>query len=172
MIMDKIKINKKSVTLAGITFIAFFGASMFFTSRCTSENASKLVSVGDTVTSEGKVMEFEYNNHKFINIIKPDEKGNPSESYVVHDPNCRCLTKKLNNITTVITNTDNHNSSSSDSINRANFRVLISGIQQLKNDNASLMREVKTLRTEVAMMKRAQPTPKKTVAKAAPKKRK
>lgn len=165
------KINKKSITLAGITFIAFFGASMFFTSRCTNNEEQKLISVGDTVTSEGKVMEFEYNNHKFINIVKPDEKGNPSESYVVHDPNCRCLTKKLNNITTVITNTGNHNTSSSDSIMRANFRVVLSGIQQLKNDNASLMKEVKTLRVELAMLKRAQYAPKKTVVKSVPKKR-
>lgn len=158
-------INKKSLTIAGITFIVFFGASMFFTSRCTNSEEQKLVSVGDTVTSEGKVMEFEYNNHKFINIIKPDEKGNPSESYVVHDPNCKCLTKKLNNITTVITNTDNHNTYSSDSIAKANFRVIINKMSQLHDDNVLLMKEVKTLRTEVAMLKKSQAQPKKIVPK-------
>lgn len=157
--------NKKSLTIAGITFIVFFGASMFFTSRCTNSEEQKLVSVGDTVTSEGKVMEFEYNNHKFINIIKPDEKGNPSESYVVHDPNCKCLTKKLNNITTVITNTDNHNTYSSDSIAKANFRVIINKMSQLHDDNVLLMKEVKTLRTEVAMLKKSQAQPKKIVPK-------
>lgn len=165
------KINKKSLTIAGITFIAFFGTSMFFTSRCTNNEEQKLVGVGDTVTSEGKVMEFEYNNHKFINIIRPDEKGNPSESYVVHDPNCKCLTKKLNNITTVITNTDNHNTCSSDSIAKANFMVIISKMSQLHNDNVLLMKEIKTLRTEVAMLKRSQSQPKKVVVKSAPKKR-
>lgn len=147
-------VSKKSATIAAITFFAFFGASMFFTSRCTSnDEEQKLVSVGDTVTSEGKVMEFEYNNHKFINIIKPDEKGNPSESYVVHDPNCKCLTKKLNNITTVITNTDNHNSNSSDSIAKANFRVVIDKITTLQNQNNSLYNEVKMLRSEVNRLK-------------------
>lgn len=165
------KINKKSLTIASITFIAFFGTSMFFTSRCTNNEEQKLVSVGDTITSEGKVMEFEYNNHKFINIIKPDEKGNPSESYVVHDPNCKCLTKKLNNITTVITNTDNHNTYSSDSIAKANFRIIINKLSQLHNDNVLLMKEIKTLRTEVAILKRSQVQAKKTVVKTAPKKR-
>lgn len=153
-------INKKSLTIAGITFIAFFGASMFFTSRCTSNNEEqKLVSVGDTVTSEGKVMEFEYNNHKFINIIKPDANGNPSESYVVHDPNCKCLTKKLNNITTVITNTDNHNSNSSDSIAKSNFRVVIDKLSTLQNQNNSLYNEVKMLRSEMSRLKSYQARP-------------
>lgn len=149
-----ISISKKSATIATITFFAFFGVSMFFTSRCTSNNEEqKLVNVGDTITSEGKVMVFEYNNHKFINIIKPDEKGNPSESYVVHDPNCKCLTKKLNNITTVITNTDNHNTSSSDSIVKANFRVVIDKLTTLQNQNNSLYNEVKVLRSEVNRLK-------------------
>lgn len=154
------KISKKSATIAAITFFAFFGASMLFTSRCTSNNEEqKLVSVGDTITSEGKVMEFEYNNHKFINIIKPDANGNPSESYVVHDPNCRCLTNKLNNITTVITNTNNHNTRSSNSITRANFRVVIDKLSTLQNQNNSLYNEVKALRSEVNRLKSYQAKP-------------
>ena len=98
-------------------------------------------------------MEFDYQNHKFINIVKSDENGN-AESFVVHDPNCRCSIKKLNNITTVITNNDNHNSMSSDSIIKANFRVVLSKLNSLHNDNIILMKEVKTLRVEVAMLKK------------------
>ena len=98
-------------------------------------------------------MEFDYQNHKFINIVKSDENDN-TESFVVHDPNCRCSVKKLNNITTVITNNDNHNSMSSDSIVKANFRVVLSKLNSLYNDNVALMKEVKTLRVEVAMLKK------------------
>lgn len=159
------KMNKKTITSVVIAFFASFGISAFFVSRCSSANAEKLISVGDTVTSEGKVMEFEYSNHKYINIVKPDENGNPSESYVVHDPNCKCLTKKLNNITTVITNTDRHNTSSSDSIVKANFRVVLSKLATLQQQNASLTNEVRVLRSEVMKLK-PKPAARKVVVKS------
>lgn len=148
------KVNTKSIIIACITFVLGFVGSMLVVNKCTSEtNKENVVLVGDTLTSEGKVMEFDYQNHKFINIVKMNDDGN-QESFVVHDPNCRCLTKKLNNITTVITNTDNHNKVSSDSIMKANFRVVLSKLNSLHNDNVALMKEVKTLRTEVAMLKK------------------
>lgn len=146
------KVNTKSAIIAAITFVLFFTGSMLVVNKCTG-SSNDIVIVGDTLTSEGKVMEFDYQNHKFINIVKSDENGN-AESFVVHDPNCRCSVKKLNNITTVITNNDNHNSMSSDSIVKANFKVVLSKLNSLHNDNAALMKEVKTLRTEVAMLKK------------------
>lgn len=146
------KVNTKSVIIAAITFVLFFTGSMLVVNKCTG-SSNDIAIVGDTLTSEGKVMEFDYQNHKFINIVKCDENGN-AESFVVHDPNCRCSVKKLNNITTVITNNDNHNSMSSDSIVKANFKVVLSKLNSLHNDNVALMKEVKTLRTEVAMLKK------------------
>ena len=146
------KTNIKSIVIAAVTFVLFFIGSMFVVNKCTG-SSNDIAIVGDTLTSEGKVMEFDYQNHKFINIVKADENGN-QESFIVHDPNCRCSVKKLNNITTVITNNDNHNSMSSDSIVKANFRVVLSKLNALHNDNISLMKEVKTLRVEVAMLKK------------------
>ena len=146
------KANIKSIIIANVTFVLFFIVSMFVVNKCTG-SSNDIAIVGDTLTSEGKVMEFDYQNHKFINIVKADENGN-QESFVVHDPNCRCSIKKLNNITTVITNNDNHNSMSSDSIVKANFRVVLSKLNSLHNDNITLMKEVKTLRVEVAMLKK------------------
>lgn len=145
-------INTKSIIIAAITFVLFLAGSMLIVNKCTGAS-NDIAIVGDTLTSEGKVMEFDYQNHKFINIVKSDENGN-AESFVVHDPNCRCSIKKLNNITTVITNNDNHNSMSSDSIIKANFRVVLSKLNSLHNDNIVLMKEVKTLRVEVAMLKK------------------
>lgn len=146
------KVNTKSIIIAAITFVLFFTGSMLVVNKCTG-SSNDIAIVGDTLTSEGKVMEFDYQNHKFINIVKSDENGN-AESFVVHDPNCRCSVKKLNNITTVITNNDNHNKLSSDSIVKVNFRVVLSKLNSLHNDNVALMKEVKTLRTEVAMLKK------------------
>lgn len=49
-----------------------------------------------------KTFSYEFNNHKYIRFTSENE------SWCVHDPDCPCqnemLRKKLNNITTVITN--------------------------------------------------------------------
>ena len=166
------KTNIKSIVIAAVTFVLFFIGSMFVVNKCTG-SSNDIAIVGDTLTSEGKVMEFDYQNHKFINIVKSDENSN-QESFVVHDPNCRCSVKKLNNITTVITNNDNHNSISSDYIVKANFRVVLSKLNALHNDNVALIKEVKTLRVEVAMLKKMKTnyTYKPVHKKVQPKKRK
>lgn len=119
---------------------------------------------GDTLTSQGKVLEFEYKNHKFINIIKVDNDGN-KDSYVVHDPNCKCTSKKLNNITTVITNNTNDANHKSDSINKENFRVIISKLNDLQSKNASLNTELKVLKNEVAKLKKPVTATKKATSK-------
>ena len=161
-----------NIITVAITFLLFLTGSMLVVNKCTGPS-NDIAIVGDTLTSEGKVMEFDYQNHKFINIVKSDENSN-QESFVVHDPNCRCSVKKLNNITTVITNNDNHNSMSSDSIVKANFRVVLSKLNSLHNDNISLMKEVKNLRVEVAMLKKMKTnyTYKPVHRKVQPKKRK
>lgn len=103
----------------------------------SSVSALDSVNIGDTVMNKGKVLAFEYNKHKYINIVKIDNDGN-ANSYLLHDPNCPCLLRKLNNITTVITNTDNNNTKSSDSINKANYRAILNALAELRNDNKNL----------------------------------
>lgn len=159
----------KNIKITGIIigiFIIFFLCSVAVRKCLNSVDKDDVVLVGDTLTSEGKVMEFEYKNHKFINLVKLDVNGK-SESFVIHDPNCRCLSKKLNNITTVITNNDNHNIHSSDSIVKTNFRVVISKLATIQNNNIELEKQIKTLRTEVTMLRNSvnklKPTAKKQV---------
>lgn len=164
------KVKWKSINVIGISigiFAIFFLISGGIRKCINDTDKNNVVLVGDTLTSEGKVMEFEYKNHKFINLVKINIEGN-SESFVIHDPNCKCLSKKLNNITTVITNQDKHNSHLSDSISKANFRVIISKLAILQNNNTELQNQIKTLRTEVAMIRNSmnkvrQPVKKKVV---------
>lgn len=152
------KFNWRTGLVSTIAFLSFFFGTIGGINSCNNKEKDNIEVVGDTISSEGKVMEFEYQKHKFINIVKINDDGK-NESFVVHDPNCRCMTKKLNNITTVITNTDNHNTSKSDSISKANFRVIISKLNSLHNDNVALMKEIKTLRIEVAMLKKMRVNP-------------
>lgn len=168
------KFNWKTGLISAISFLTFFFGTIYCVNSC-NQHKDDVQIVGDTISSSGKVMEFEYQKHKFINIVKIDDNGK-NESFVVHDPNCKCMTKKLNNITTVITNTDNHNTLSSDSIAKANFKVILSKLNRLYDDNVVLMKEVKTLRTEVAMLKRMRTnhvwkTSPKKVSKSVPKKK-
>lgn len=166
------KLNRNQyIAIACIAFMTSFGISFGLVRSCNSSSNTedeKIAMVGDTVTSEGKVMEFEYENHKFINIVKATEEGN-TESFVVHDPNCRCTTKKLNNITTVITNTDTKNSNASDSIAKANFRVVLSKLNQMSNDMKLIRNEVAQLKIQMnAIQHKPTPNQKKVVKKAQP----
>lgn len=99
------------------------------------------INVGDTVMNKGKVLAFEYNHHKYINIVKMDNNGNTS-SYLLHDPNCQCLSKKLNNITEVITNAENDNSKLCDSINKANYKAILNALAEIRNDNKNLHNQI------------------------------
>lgn len=151
-----------------IAFGMYFIVNTILNHVIISSNEDKVeLCEGDTLTSQGKVLEFEYKNHKFINIIKMDNDGN-KDSYVVHDPNCKCTSKKLNNITTVITNTDRENRVKSDSINKENFKVIISKLNDLQSKNVSLNTELKVLKNEVAKLKK--PVVAKAVTKAPTKK--
>ena len=62
------KVNIKSIIIAAITFVLFLTGSMLVVNKCTG-SSNDIAILGDTLTSEGKVMEFDYQNHKFINIV-------------------------------------------------------------------------------------------------------
>lgn len=54
-----------------------------------------------TDTIKCSTFKFKFDNHGYIKFKSPE--GN----YIIHDPSCGCMSKRLNNITTVITNNDN-----------------------------------------------------------------
>ena len=60
------------------------------------------INTSNVDTLNVKTFSYEFNNHKYIRFTSENE------SWCVHDPDCPCknemLRKKLNNITTVITN--------------------------------------------------------------------
>ena len=143
--------NKKYLTLVGILLSMFVLASLI-AYGCyrvkSTESSLDSINVGDTVMNKGKVLTFEYNKHRYINIVKMDNDGN-TMSYLLHDPNCPCISRKLNNITTVITNTDNNNSSASDSINKANYRAILNALAEIRNDNRNLHNQINAVYNKV-----------------------
>lgn len=144
MMINFKSLNKKYWIIDGILIVGFLAAILFANHYYQSKNAmSNLdsINVGDTVMNKGKVLTFEYNKHQYINIVKMDNDGN-TMSYLLHDPNCSCVSRKLNNITTVITNTDNNNSSASDSINKANYSAILNALAEIRNDNKNLHNQI------------------------------
>lgn len=73
----------------------------------TEQKIAALDSIGSDSTVQMKVVQFDYHNHKFLEINRPT--GN----YIVHDPNCKCMSTKLNNIVTVM---DRNNQKNCDKI--------------------------------------------------------
>ncbi len=92
--------------------IVVFGVTLLW--QCAqgwkSTNEQKIAaldSIGTDSTVQMKVVQFDYHNHKFLEINRPT--GN----YIVHDPNCKCMSTKLNNIVTVM---DRNNQKNCDKI--------------------------------------------------------
>ena len=71
------------------------------------QKIAALDSIGTDSTVQMKVVQFDYHNHKFLEINRP------SGNYIVHDPNCKCMSTKLNNIVTVM---DRNNQKNCDKI--------------------------------------------------------
>lgn len=143
--------NRKYIVLVGILLSMFTVASLIVYGCYrvkSTESSLDSINVGDTVMNKGKVLTFEYNKHRYINIVKMDNDGN-TMSYLLHDPNCQCISRKLNNITTVITNTDNNNSSASDSINKANYRAILNALAEIRNDNKNLHNQINAVYNKV-----------------------
>lgn len=137
-------LNKKYLVIDGILIVGILLTILIAHFHYQSKNAMSTldsINVGDTVMNKGKVLTFVYNKHQYINIVKMDNDGN-TMSYLLHDPNCPCFSRKLNNITTVITNTDNNNSSASDSINKANYRAILNALAEIRNDNKNLHNQI------------------------------
>lgn len=96
-------INKTTIICGCVVILG----SLATISICNSNKEDEVKQVTNINTSNVdtlnvKTFSYEFNNHKYIRFTSENE------SWCVHDPDCPCqnemLRKKLNNITTVITN--------------------------------------------------------------------
>lgn len=147
--------------------VSFFAHAFHFEFFSKSEQPTTII--GDTIQSRGKVTEFEYNGHVYINIVKTN-KDNIPQSYVVHSPSCKCTSNKLNNITTVITRNDNENKANLEKRCVDNFNVIINKLNKLENDNRALKNELTVIKSKLNKPV-TKVTPKKSVQKKVIKKK-
>lgn len=96
------KINKYrssvGVVIALVVVFVVVCVVLFTTNRQNIE-VDPTAPVTDTIKCS--TFKFKFDNHGYIKFKSPE--GN----YIIHDPSCGCMSKRLNNITTVITNNDN-----------------------------------------------------------------
>lgn len=136
---NKLKSLNFSLIMQGIIII--LGITLLWQSaqswKSTSEQKiAALDSIGSDSTVQMKVVQFDYHNHKFLEINRPT--GN----YIVHDPNCKCMSTKLNNIVTVM---DRNNQKNCDKITEttkfsvnANIGVINNTLKHLEERMANL----------------------------------
>lgn len=98
------KINKYrssvGVVIALVVVFVVVCVVLFTTNRQNIEvEPDPNATVTDTIKCS--TFKFKFDNHGYIKFKSPE--GN----YIIHDPSCGCMSKRLNNITTVITNNDN-----------------------------------------------------------------
>ena len=100
------------------------------------EKIAALDSIGSVSTVQMKIVQFDYHNHKFLEINRP------SGNYIVHDPNCKCMSTKLNNIVTVMDRNNQKNcnkitETTKSSVN-ANIGVINNTMKHLEERMANL----------------------------------
>lgn len=100
-----LKINKKTIICCGCAVTLLSLATIgVYNSVNGDGNKQEVTNINtsNVDTLNVKTFSYEFNNHKYIRFTSENE------SWCVHDPDCPCqnemLRKKLNNITTVITN--------------------------------------------------------------------
>ena len=118
-----------------------------------------------TDTIKCSTFKFEFDNHKYVKF-KTDKN-----EHIIHDPACKCIANKLNNITTVIVNNDNKHSKEVDA-------KLTKMEAQVKNFSVELEKKPKVIYVTKQAPSKPTATMKKTVVpnkpaphKPAPKKR-
>ena len=101
------KIGDKTLFCVGLLIFGCFIALCAVILNGLINNNSKLENVEGlnqstvvTDTIKCSTFKFEFDNHDYI---KFKTEGN---EHIIHDPACKCVSKKLNNITTVIVNND------------------------------------------------------------------
>lgn len=104
------KIGDKTLFGVGLLIFGCFIALCVVILNGLINNNSKLENVEGlnqstvvTDTIKCSTFKFEFDNHNYIKF-----KTEGSE-HIIHDPACKCIANKLNNITTVIVNNNNKN---------------------------------------------------------------
>ena len=98
-IMDFLKSPIMSATCVGIGVLLL--VFVFFTNigkQTTQIEVTPSTVVTDTIKCS--TFKFEFDGHDYIKFKTTDGE------HIIHDPACKCISKKLNNITTVITNNE------------------------------------------------------------------
>lgn len=99
-VLKSINVRYASVTIALLVLVGVVCAVLFnTTNQSTQVEVDPNATVTDTIKCS--TFKFKFDNHGYIKFKSPE--GN----YIIHDPSCGCMSKRLNNITTVITNNDN-----------------------------------------------------------------
>lgn len=157
--------NKKNIAIvSGCVVVALVLGFINIKVFSFDNDGSKIQLIGDTIQTQGKVTEFEYGDHIYLNITKTDGNG-IAQSFVVHSPGCKCTSTKLNNITTVITKNDNENKEELEKRCVDNFTVIINKLTKLENDNKTLKTELASVKAKLNKPVAKKPAQKKPVAK-------
>ena len=99
-VLKSINIRYASVIIALFILVVIVCILVFNTNnKSTQAEPDTNAVVTDTIKCS--TFKFKFDNHGYIKFKSPE--GN----YIIHDPSCGCMSKRLNNITTVITNNDN-----------------------------------------------------------------
>lgn len=98
--------DKKSLYIVLIVFasvVALLSISLnYLTNNKSNMENVEVVDQSKVVTDTIKcsTFKFEFDGHDYIKFKTADGE------HIIHDPACKCISKKLNNITTVITNNE------------------------------------------------------------------
>jgi len=143
MEMNKIISKLKTINLTMVMQCVMVIISVTLLWQCaqgwkssTEEKIAALDSIGSDSTVQMKIVQFDYHNHKFLEINRP------SGNYIVHDPNCKCMSTKLNNIVTVMDRNNQKNcnkitETTKSSVN-ANIGVINNTLKHLEERMANL----------------------------------
>lgn len=95
-------ISKQIIICSSVFVLGTLAIIGVCTNNSNKEQQVTNINTSNVDTLNVKTFSYEFNNHKYIRFTSENE------SWCVHDPDCPCqdemLRKKLNNITTVITN--------------------------------------------------------------------
>lgn len=129
--LKSINLRYVSVTIALFVLVVVVCVVLFNTgNQNTQVETDPNTVVTDTIKCS--TFKFKFDNHGYIKFKSPE--GN----YIIHDPSCTCMSKRLNNITTVITNNDNKH--------RKDIDVKLNAMQgQLKNLKEELDKKPKVI---------------------------
>jgi lipoprotein len=158
------KIGDKTLFGIGLLIFGCFIALCVVILNGFINNNSKLENVEGlnqstvvTDTIKCSTFKFEFDNHDYIKF-----KTEGSE-HIIHDPACTCLSKKLNNITTVIVNNDIKNGNAvNERLNRMEAQIKKFSVELEKKPKVIYVsKPTPTPKPQAKQNNQAKPAPKK-----------